>query len=76
MAGAIPYQRFCITTQPVLYIHEKEQEMDKLTPSQAIRQILDIIELYDMPEKAVQKVKKLCWNIADFKDELPKGGKK
>jgi hypothetical protein len=41
--------------------------MEKLTPSQAIRQILDIIELYDMPEKAVQKVKKLCWNIADYK---------
>jgi len=42
-------------------------EREKLTPSQAIKQILDLLEVAGTPPVAVDKVRKLCWAIVDSK---------
>jgi hypothetical protein len=53
----------------------EEPPKELLSPSQAIRQICDILDVIDVPETAIKKIKKLCWNISDY-HTLQKGGNK
>ena len=36
-----------------------------LTQSQTIKQILDICEMFELPDNAVVKIRKMCWYLAD-----------
>jgi len=39
--------------------------MENETQSQTIKSICDILEAFDLPESAVQKIRKKCWYLAD-----------
>ena len=52
--------------------HEK-YPTELLSPSQAIRQVCDILDVIGTPATAVKKIKKLCWNISDY-HTLQQGG--
>ena len=39
--------------------------MAEETQSQTIKSILELCEVFDVPENAVAKIRKKCWNLAD-----------
>ena len=43
------------------------EQGNELTQSQTIKQILEICEMFDMPDSAVAKIRKKCWYLADSK---------
>ena len=38
------------------------------TQSQIIKSVLDIVEAFGLPDTAVDKIRKKCWQIANYKD--------
>ncbi len=38
---------------------------EKLTQAQTIKQVLELCEIFGMPEEAVSNVRKKCWYLAD-----------
>jgi len=51
-----------------------EKDISKLTPSQTIKVTLTIVEAFGLPKSATEKIRKLCWHLAD--SEPPKNGAK
>lgn len=46
---------------------------DELTPSQTIKQILDLLEAFGLPQPAIDKIRKNCWYLADSQPEKGNG---
>lgn len=46
---------------------------EKQTQSQTVKQICDLLEAFGLPQTAVEKVKKLCWYLADSEPQAGKG---
>jgi hypothetical protein len=42
----------------------------KETSSQTIKSICDILEIFNLPDSAVDKIRKKCWHLAD---SVPQG---
>lgn len=46
---------------------------DELTPSQTIKQVLDLLEAFGLPQPAIDKIRKSCWYLADSQPEKGNG---
>jgi hypothetical protein len=42
-----------------------DKQSELLTQAQTIKQILELCEIFGMPEEAVGNVRKKCWYLAD-----------